>query len=442
MERQLDRDAARLVQRALEQRGITVHLAAEAAAFEGEDRVRAVVLKDGTRLQRYNNARAGDAAKLQVVAGRRTLSVRNGERLDVAAILVHPRYDPELGLFDVALIELDRAPRAETGVVPIAPVQVGEDSAWGNGAGIAASSATGPWVAGWGYRVVPNDDFFFSGAQHRPIQRPTKPRPRPSANPLARSTRTTRSARSLANVLEEALLPIQSDQRCETGGPGAGVGYGRDFDSLTMLCAGVLDTHDANDLNQVTNGVDSCYGDSGGPLVASTGSALRLVGIVSFGQGCATRDTYGVYTRVAAVRDFFSRDPQVPVKVRARPTASGDGEVGTVLRCAPGRWFGAGTVRYTYRWVRPLSDGDSISSLVVDEAYERLPGSGATRLYRIRPRDRGTRIACLVIASNGSTSAAENSALHKVPGSTPVDPEDEEAASDDGDEDEDPDFSL
>jgi nitrite reductase (NADH) large subunit len=48
MERQLDREAAALVQRALEQRGIAVRLAAEAAGFDGTDRVRAVVLRDGT----------------------------------------------------------------------------------------------------------------------------------------------------------------------------------------------------------------------------------------------------------------------------------------------------------------------------------------------------------------------------------------------------------
>lgn len=50
MERQLDRDAALLVQHALEQRGITVHLGVEAAGFEGTDRVHAVTLKDGRSL--------------------------------------------------------------------------------------------------------------------------------------------------------------------------------------------------------------------------------------------------------------------------------------------------------------------------------------------------------------------------------------------------------
>jgi hypothetical protein len=327
------------------------------------------------------------------------------------------------------------APQPGTGVVPISPVQPGEDAIWGNGAGVAADPTTGPWAAGWGYRDMPNLDDFFSGAQHRPIQRPTKPRPRPTANRLARSGRSARSARGLANALEEALLPIQSDEHCEVGGAGFGIGYGRDFDSDTMLCAGVLDTHDANDENATTNGVDTCYGDSGGPLIASTGSGLlRLVGIVSFGQGCATRDTYGVYTRVAAVRDFFARDPRRPVKVAARPTTSGAGEVGTVLTCAPGRWSGAGTKHFTYRWVRELS-GEGLTFLLADESYERMPNSGGTRRYRIRPRDRGTKVGCLVIATNGETTAVENSKLVKVPGSRPADPEDEDAADADDEDD-------
>lgn len=49
-------------------------------------------------------------------------------------------------------------------------------------------------------------------------------------------------------------------------------------------------------------GEDACHGDSGGPFVVKDG---KLAGIISWGLGCANANYPGVYTNIAAVRNFI-----------------------------------------------------------------------------------------------------------------------------------------
>jgi trypsin len=85
-----------------------------------------------------------------------------------------------------------------------------------------------------------------------------------------------------SDTLRHATVPIVTDSSCASS-------YGVYFNGSTMVCAGYSE-----------GGIDTCFGDSGGPMQAAIGGgAYRLVGITSWGSGCAEPDAPGVYTRVA-----------------------------------------------------------------------------------------------------------------------------------------------
>uniref|UniRef100_A0A8C2ZG97 Coagulation factor VIIi n=1 Tax=Cyclopterus lumpus TaxID=8103 RepID=A0A8C2ZG97_CYCLU len=61
-----------------------------------------------------------------------------------------------------------------------------------------------------------------------------------------------------------------------------------------MFCAGYIEGRE-----------DSCKGDSGGPLVTKYKKTAFLLGIVSWGKGCARPGNYGIYTRVSNYLDWI-----------------------------------------------------------------------------------------------------------------------------------------
>ncbi|XP_037006245.2 anionic trypsin [Artibeus jamaicensis] len=93
---------------------------------------------------------------------------------------------------------------------------------------------------------------------------------------------TLSSGYDLPELLQCLDAPLLSQEDCEASYPG----------EITdnMVCAGFLE-----------GGKDSCQGDSGGPVVCNG----ELQGIVSWGYGCAQKNSPGVYTRVCKYVDWI-----------------------------------------------------------------------------------------------------------------------------------------
>ena len=83
-----------------------------------------------------------------------------------------------------------------------------------------------------------------------------------------------------SSALRTVEVEVMENSKCRVYGV---------FDDNAMLCAGVHE-----------GGKDSCQGDSGGPLMVrqQNGKPL-LIGVVSFGGGCARRGLPGVYARAS-----------------------------------------------------------------------------------------------------------------------------------------------
>lgn len=114
-----------------------------------------------------------------------------------------------------------------------------------------------------------------------------------------------------SDPLRAVTLPMVSDSACADP-----LVYDGRFLAATMVCAGFF-----------AGGFDSCQGDSGGPLVgSSTTGPVRLVGIVSFGDGCGRVNKPGIYTRIAGAAYAIQAD----VDFIEGPTEQNLGEQGLV----------------------------------------------------------------------------------------------------------------
>lgn len=101
---------------------------------------------------------------------------------------------------------------------------------------------------------------------------------------------TSEGSYKLPNLLQKVDVPLVSQASCSKSYP----------NQITdrMICAGYAQ-----------GGKDSCQGDSGGPLVAKADDGHRyLIGVVSWGQGCARAGYPGIYSKVNFAVDWINKN--------------------------------------------------------------------------------------------------------------------------------------
>lgn len=98
---------------------------------------------------------------------------------------------------------------------------------------------------------------------------------------------TSINGENFPDLMHKVDVPLVSNAVCN-----APQAYGGQIQD-TEICAGFAQ-----------GGKDSCQGDSGGPLTVFYNGQENQVGVVSWGDGCALADKYGVYARVAALKSW------------------------------------------------------------------------------------------------------------------------------------------
>ncbi|KDO25564.1 hypothetical protein SPRG_20684 [Saprolegnia parasitica CBS 223.65] len=188
----------------------------------------------------------GDWIKYVSIGSHYLSGSKDGERIQVKKIVLHPKFNYDTMVYDFAILELANA-------TTVTPIEVLFDE---------KDAAGAPGVLG-----------------------------------MARGWGTTSSGGSQSNVLKEVGLKLWSNTDCRAA-----------FDKLNnpsvppidvaMICAGGV------------QGEDTCQGDSGGPLTVTKNGKDVLVGLTSWGLGCAQAGLPGVYARLSYAKEFLA--PYLP----------------------------------------------------------------------------------------------------------------------------------
>jgi secreted trypsin-like serine protease len=131
---------------------------------------------------------------------------------------------------------------------------------------------------------------------------------------------TTSQGGDASSKLRIVTVPLVSHNTC-TATPS----YPGDIDQATMICAGYPQ-----------GSKDSCQGDSGGPLMhQGSDGVAKLYGVVSWGEGCAQKNKYGVYAKVSAFHSWVKKQTNNEVNPDQPPSPGTPTSAPTVATISP-----------------------------------------------------------------------------------------------------------
>ncbi|XP_030897321.1 transmembrane protease serine 5 isoform X7 [Leptonychotes weddellii] len=188
-------------------------------------------------------------------------AVRPHQGAVVERIIPHPLYSTQNHDYDIALLRLRTPLNFSDNVGAVCLPAKKQDFPRGSRC----------WVSGWGH-TDPRHSLALCPAAWLCVP------PSPRVPPVAHKSDT----------LQDTVVPLLSTQLCNSSCMYSGALTPR------MLCAGYMDGR-----------ADACQGDSGGPLVCLDMGTWHLVGVVSWGRGCAEPNHPGVYAKVAEFLDWI-----------------------------------------------------------------------------------------------------------------------------------------
>ncbi len=178
------------------------------------------------------------------------------------------------------------------------------------------------------------------------------------------------------DVLQSVVVPVVSNAQADSA-------YNTVNITDDMIGAGLIGV----------GGKDSCQGDSGGPLVVEGPTGPKLVGVVSWGFGCADPRFPGMYARVASFEQF------IVTRAGTEDGGGGGGDNGTIENGVPLSGLSGATGSFTHFELEVPAGASDLEISIAGgsgdaDLYVRIGAEPTEQTFDCRPFRNGNNETC------------------------------------------------